>query len=181
MNRITKVLIVASMLLNTTLASAAFVVNNPNGGDGFVTGSFPTFTLAGADNSLDEDNQVVNLTTYTDTFLSDTSISFNWSYTTEDDDGSAFDKAGYLINNVFTQLSTDNLPQFGSINGTVMVSLLAGDVFGWYIDATDGVAGRGLLSVNANPSAVPVPAALPLLASAFCAFGIARRHKQKTA
>lgn len=172
------------MLLNTSIASAAFVVNNVHGGDGFVTGAFPTFTLTGADNAMSELNESgdddISLTTYTDTFLTETSISFDWVYTTQDVDGSELDKAGYLINNVFTQLSTNDLPQFGSISGSVMVSLIAGDTFGWYIDATDAAAGSASLSIS-SPSAVPVPAALPLMASALGLFGFgAMRRKAST-
>ena len=37
-----------------------------------------------------------------------------------------------------------------------------------------------IISVDSPVSAVPVPAALPLLASAFGAFGIARRHNKST-
>ena len=174
MNQIAKVLIVVSMLLNTAIASAAFVTTNSAGANGFVTGAFPTFTLAGTDKEVDDDS--VTLTTYTDTFLSDTTISFDWVYLTNDEDGSIYDKAGYVLNDTYTQLSPDNLFTFGTANGTVMLSLVAGDTFGWYIDATDGLAGRAFLDVS--PSAVPVPAALPLMASALGAFGVARRRNQ---
>ena len=55
MNVSTKAILLVSMLLNTTIASAAFVTNNTNGGDGFVEGAFPTFTLAGANNGIDDE------------------------------------------------------------------------------------------------------------------------------
>lgn len=181
MNLIAKILLVVSLLLNTAIANAAFVTTNSIGANGFVTGELPNFTLAGSDKDFDDDS--VNFTTYTDTFLSNTSISFDWVYNTNDDDGSAFDKAGYVINDIFTQLSPNNLPQFGPASGSVMVTVLAGDIFGWYLDATDGIAGRGFLQVSANlsPSAVPVPAALPLMASALSVLTIARRRNKEKA
>jgi hypothetical protein len=54
--------------------------------------------------------------------------------------------------------------------------------FGWYIKSVDSQSGGALLSIrnySAAPSAVPVPAALPLMASALVAFGISRRSKVK--
>ena len=91
-----------------------------------------------------------------------------------------FDKAGYVLNDIFTQLSPNNLLFNETASGLVSLSIMSGDVFGWYVDSSDGVAGRGFLSVDAvtTPSAVPVPAALPLMASALGAFCIARRRKQ---
>ena len=183
--KVTKVLIVVSMLLNTTIASAAFVLNNPNGGNGFVVDAFPSFTLVGSDfedEGIDVDDGdigelEVNLTTYTDTAVADATINFDFLYFTEDIDGSNPDPAGYVINNVFTQLSPVDLAQFGEAFGSAMFSVMAGDIFGWYVDATDGILGRGILSVDVNtaPSAVPLPAASWLLLSAFAGFGLMRK------
>ena len=64
-----------------------------------------------------------------------------------------------------------------------MVSVLSGDVFGFYIRSLDGILGRAYLDIDAelSPSAVPVPAALPLMASALGIFGIARRRNKSKA
>lgn len=179
--RFSKALVVAALLLNTTLASAAFVVSNPNGGDGFVEGNNQKFTLFGANNGT-QNVDFVNLTTYTDTFKKDSELTFDFSYFTQDTDGSNTDKAGFVINDLFTQLSLDDLAQFETVNGSITLSLLAGDVFGFYVDATDGLFGRGVLSVDVTkiktgdaPSAVPVPAAGWLFLSAFTGFGLLRR------
>lgn len=176
------------MLFNTTIASAAYVVTNSQTGNftpgfdaGYVAGSTPTFTLVGSDGF---EYSFPNVVKYTDTFLSDTTLSFDWSYATLDVRGTTFDKAGYVLNNTFTQLSTDGQPSNIMQFGSVLISIMANDIFGWYIDSTDSRGGYANLEVpnySAAPSAVPVPAALPLMASALVAFGISRRNKLKAA
>ena len=171
------------MLLNTSIANAAYVVTNSQTGD-FTPGSFfsplPSLVLASSNGASSPSPNVV---TYTDTFLSDTTLSFDWAYAIIDSRGSTFDKAGYVLNNTFTQLSTDG--QLGSNtiqSGSVLISIMANDIFGWYIDSVDSLDGFAALKVtnySAAPSAVPVPAALPLMASALVAFGISRRSKVK--
>ena len=187
----TKSLLVAAMLLNTTMASAAFVVTNsmlpfPNddlGATGFVIGDFPSFTLVGSNNSRLAVTGIRPeagwLTTYTDTFASDATVNFDYTISTNDDGGFGFDRAGYLVNNTFIQLSpdySDFLPE--PVSGSVMISVLAGERFGFYTRSNDDTSGAIFLRVDAelSPSAVPVPAALPLMASALGVFGIARRR-----
>jgi hypothetical protein len=184
MKSLYKVLLVATMLLNTSIASAAYVVTNSNNsGDftpGFVTGSIPSFTLVGSDKANDEG--APNIVTYTDTFLSDTILSFDWEYELFDTYASDYEKAGYVINNTFTQLSKDGREPPTIQSGSVLISIMANDIFGWYIDSYDSLDGNAVLKVtnySATPSAVPVPAALPLMASALVAFGISRRSKAK--
>lgn len=68
-----------------------------------------------------------------------------------------------------------------SLNETMMLSILfdnfSNSAFNGILSSYTQVAGESF----AAPSAVPVPAALPLMASALGAFGIARRRKQKSA
>ena len=182
MKSLYKVLLVATMLFNTSIASAAYVVTNSNSGNftpGYVTGSIPSFTLVGSDGPTDG---IPNIVTYTDTFLSDTTLSFDWEYELFDTYASDYEKAGYVINNTFTQLSKDGREPFTIQSGSVLISIMANDIFGWYIDSFDSLDGNAVLKVtnySATPSAVPVPAALPLMASALVAFGISRRNKVK--
>ncbi len=176
-------ILLAAMLLSSSIASAEFVLNNTSGpiGDersganGDVTGSFPAFTLSGSDGR----QQDGYITTYTDTFSSDATINFDFTYLSGDSGGAQYDPAGYLVNDVFTQLSPAVDKAYAPFSGSVTVSVLAGDLFGFYVRTNDNIGGRALLTVNANviPSAVPVPAALPLMASVLGIFGIARRRK----
>jgi hypothetical protein len=185
MKSLYKVLLVATMLFNTSIASAAYVVTNSQTGNftpGYVSGSIESLYLIGSNGALSPSPNVV---TYTDTFLSDTTLSFDWTYQTFDTGGSTRDKAGYVINNTFTQLSKDGLTNSTVQSGSVLISIMANDIFGLYIDSVDSRDNFAYLSVTnysatpATPSAVPVPAALPLMASALVAFGISRRSKVK--
>ena len=189
--KFTKSLLVAAMLLNTTMASAAFVTTNtkfeaPNddlGADGGVTGNFPSFTIVGANNGNSIYGSPVGgwLTTYADTFASDTTVNFDYFIRTGDVGGWGYDSAGYFLNNIFTQLTPSHSDFFPPpVSGSASVSVLAGDLFGWYARSGDGTSGQIRMTVNAelSPSAVPVPAALPLMASALGAFGLMRRRNK---
>ena len=189
--KFTKSLLVAAMLLNTTMASAAFVTTNtmnapPNndlGADGYVSGDFPSFTIRGANNGGGMYGNPIGgwLTTYADTFASDTTVSFDYFARTNDAGGWGYDSVGYFLNNAFYQLTPQSSDFFPPpVSGSASVNVLAGDLFGWYARSGGATSGPIYMTVNAelNPSAVPVPAALPLLASALGAFGIARRRNK---
>lgn len=156
----------------TAPAQAAFTLANSNGGDGTVTGSYPAFSLNGADNNVG-----FNITTYTDTAAGAETLSFDWSYITHDCCGSAYDPAGYVVDGAYTQLSTDSTVG-GTINssGSMVLSLTAGSVFGWYVASTDTVLGRGELDVTATIVSTPEPAAMALLGTGLLGLGLVRRR-----
>jgi len=74
----------------------------------------------------------------------DTSVTFNWSYTTED--GAAFDTYGFLVNGVYTQLTDDT----GDLNqsGTETVMLSNGDTFGFRAATIDNTFGAATATVT---------------------------------
>lgn len=80
---------------------------------------------------------------------------------------------GAELANLFASLST----------ASILFQLDDVDPYDNYFDFTQGIdaslinVGSGPVVVPPNPSAVPVPAALPLMASALGLFGIARRKK----
>jgi hypothetical protein len=150
-------------------AQAAFVLANTNGGDGFVTLGAPgSFTLFSADNGVGAAS-----TTFTNIASLSRLVTYNFVYTTNDRDGSDFDPAGYVVDGVFTQLSTSGLPNGGSNGGTVTFSVLAGQSYGFYVNATDSQLGRGNISV----SAVPEAATWMLMISGFGMVGVAARRR----
>jgi hypothetical protein len=155
-----------------------FSLANSNGGDGFVN-TFPGgFDLFGADNGASQ-----NYTTYTATASTNKTVTVNWTYTTNDCCGSVWDPAGYVVNGVFTQLSTDSSTQ-GQVDssGSFIVSLLAGDVYGMYVFSPDSIQGRADISVLASEGTTPIPAALPLFASGMGGLGLLTwRRKKKSA
>jgi hypothetical protein len=155
-------------------ASADTFNLNTNGGGGFVNVVPNGFHLFG------DDSGVGGFTTYTATALSDQTFNFNWTYQSNDSDGPSYDPAGYVKNNVFTQL-TDN-GGASDQSGTFILSVLTGDIYGIYIDATDGgFGGSDILVTGLAASETPLPAALPLFASGLAGLGLLRWRRKKMA
>lgn len=149
------------------------------GGDGSInTGGAPnSITLNGSDNG----SSFSANTDFTISAPLGGTVSFNWSYATNDD-SSSYDPFGYLLNGIFNQLTINNTssPQSGSATFNVV----AGDVFGfrqWSADSQFGRASTTISNFNvaAQPNA-PVPGPLPLL-GAGAAFGWSRRLRQRIA
>jgi hypothetical protein len=178
---------IGALILGIGMSGAAsadtFTLANDNGGDGFVTSILGGFDLFGSDNSSG-----ANYTTYLATAAVNESLTFNWTYTTNDCCGSYWDPAGYVINGSYTQLSTDTPAGDASgtyvglydTSGVVTLNVLAGQSYGFYVFTQDGVAGRGDIAVTAN-SATPLPAALPLFATGLGALGLAGWRRKKKA
>lgn len=91
-------------------------------------------------------------------------IQFNWNYTTSDADGPFYDPFGWLLNGVFAQLTND----FGSAaqSGTTSFLVAAGDVFGFRqrsLDSWLGSASTTISSFSVTSESVPEPATLLLM------------------
>ena len=146
------------------------------GGDGSIdtSGAPASITLIGAnDGSLS--SPIARNTDFTIAAPSPGTVSFDWSYDTEDDP--EWDPFGYLLNGSFTQL-TDN----GGSNvqsGTASFSVLAGDVFGLRQNSEDSDYGRASTTIsNFNGPLPSVPGPLPLLGIG-TAFGWSRRLRHR--
>lgn len=128
-------------------------------------------------------------TSFTITAQTQSLVSFNWSYHTNDIYGfAAFDPFGYVVNGEVTVLPDQNLapatPTVSDPTGTLQSGsatfyVNAGDVFGFDAQTYDGLNGAAVGSVtNFTVTAVPLPAAFWLFSSALVGVvSIARRRK----
>jgi hypothetical protein len=153
-------------------ASAAFTLSNDLGGDGFVVINSPTaFTLYSANDGTGN-----NVTSFTQLAEAASTISGKWRYFTYDVDGSSFDPAGFVVNGVLTQLTTNGIPRPSVQVGTFSFSVNPGDSYGFFVRTTDGALGRGVLTVGA----VPEPASWAMLIAGFGLVGAAARRRRIT-
>lgn len=174
-NLVTGAAIAALMAIGVAgVANAAtWTLTNTNGGDGFVNAIPGGFDLFGADNG-------VGATSTTNLAVASvaTTVTYNWVYTTNDCCGSVYDPAGYVINDVFTQLSIDSSagPGAGDASGSITLNVGAGQDYGFYVNSTDSILGRADIAVTA----VPEPASWALMMVGVGALGFAlRRSREK--
>ena len=138
-------------------ASAAYVFGNDNSqADGSISGTYPAFTITGSNNGAGE-----NTALYTQTFATSEIVTFTWQYASADTGGTNYDPAGWILDNVETQLSLNGDPGTTS-SGTTTVAVHAGDTFGFYVYSQDSLFGAGMLAVNESlPPPPPPPPAIP--------------------
>ncbi len=155
-------------------ASAAYMLANTDSyGNGTVTDNLPvSYTIYGSDNCGASIN---NYTTYTTSATQDALLTFAYSYVTPDTD-SSYDPAGYVINGIYHQLTPDTLLTGVVFSGIITFGVSVSDVYGFYVLSTD--SNYGLAEITVSPSAVPLPAALPLFGSALLGMGAFVRRKR---
>lgn len=140
-------------------------------GDGFVAAPDAPFlfTLFGSD------NQVSFVTTnFGRIAATDLVVTGKFRYQTNDAGGSSFDQAGFYVHNDFTRLSVNGQPNGSSNSGTFQFGVKAGQNYGFYINSTDGVLGRGQLSV----SNIPEPGTWAMMIAGFGLVGAAMRRRR---
>lgn len=115
--------------------------------DGSVdTSGAPDFIeLNGGDADAD-DGDFSTKTDFTIVIPEDGRVAFDWDYFTED--GPFYDRAGFLINGVFVELTDRNGGT--SQSGSASFDVKAGDVIGFRIDSTDDCCGRGSFTMIYN-------------------------------
>lgn len=164
MKNIIKSIIILSLLMAGSV-QAAFVnaydvtkwTKTTNGGSISTIGTPNSVVLTSSNNGGGNKNQ-----DFTIAAAGDGIVSFNWNYTTTDDN-SVWDSFGWLLNGVFTKLTVN-----GAIltqSGTVSFNVFTGNVFGFRANSLDSVFGAATTTVSSfnAPSAVPVPAAIWLM------------------
>ena len=133
-------------LMSCALSLANAYTLNTNGGNGYLTGDDSSFVLTGSNDWSGNEN----FTTYTGTMSGDGSITFDWSYWTDDEPG--YDGGGYVLNGAYTFLSYGYSP----FSGTVTVNYFNGDNFGWFVATTDNWFGAGHLGIDTVPEPVTI-------------------------
>ncbi len=76
------------------------------------------------------------------------SISFDYHYQTNDDDGSRWDMAKYAIDGVSIDISPNNLPTGGTSLGKITLSNLSGKTFAIIQDTLDSAEGSGVITIT---------------------------------
>ncbi|WP_255147902.1 hypothetical protein [Synechococcus sp. ATX 2A4] len=137
-------------------------------GDGSVntTGAPNSIVLTGSNNDVED-----IFTIFTIAAPASGPVTFDWSFI--NNDGPDFEIFGYLLNGNFQFIAADD----GSAGATTF-GVVAGDVFGFSIDSTDGCCGEGIATIS-NFSA-PVPGPLPMLGAA-AAFSWSRPLRRRVA
>jgi PEP-CTERM motif len=161
-------------------AAAAIEFGNTNGGNGTLSGAWPSFSITGSD--FNEPGHGEALTYYQALITIDTLVTASWSYTTTETgtDGSAYDPAGWFIETAYgrseIQLTDDALT---AQSGLQIIPLHAGERFGWFVHSLDQDAGAATLSVDmalAEDISEPATAWMMLAGGGLLAFVRRTRH-----
>jgi len=115
--------------------------------DGVVSISGNSANIEGANNHINDENNYISFTAnQTQT------ISFNWNYTTNDNDAS-WDPFFYSINNVATKIPIFNSNSDKSGSGTFSITITAGQTIFLGINTLDGYYGSAkVIITNLNPA-----------------------------
>ena len=107
------------------------------------------------------------------------SVSFDWDYESFDVGGPFFERFGFLLNGVFTQLSDDGGPDVQSGSESLTVSL--GDVFGFRHDCLDCIEGPANITISSFNApvgtAIPEPSTLLLLGAGLLGLSVLARRQ----
>ncbi|AFZ35236.1 hypothetical protein Sta7437_1674 [Stanieria cyanosphaera PCC 7437] len=131
-------------------APANWTFTNSNADGSVNTSSAPnSITLTGGNNGSGSSGT----TDYTIAAVSNSTIAFNWNYSTVD--GPSWDPFNFLLNGTPTQLTNSGGAQTQS--GLASFNVNTGDIFGFRISTVDNVFGPGVVTISNFPDATAVP------------------------
>ncbi|MDO9640864.1 MAG: VPLPA-CTERM sorting domain-containing protein [Pseudotabrizicola sp.] len=176
---------VAALAIGATSAGAVTFAFDSNGGSGTGVDNGPVGAYDFQISLVSNNNGTGGIYT-TATGVADQAyeVSGVWQYSTSDVDGSSFDPFGYFIDSVFinlVQLSTNGMPAPAFQNGVFSFLVAAGQAFGFYAYANDGILGSSTSIAYGNLTPVPLPAGGLLLLTALGGVALVRRRNKAAA
>lgn len=155
------------------------LVLGPSSNGGVYTGGAPaSITVDGSNddgNMLPPDRYGDGLTTYRITIPSSGTVRFSWQYQTVDTNAS-YDIAGFVLNGAYSDLSS--AVGATSQSGVAQFDVIAGDVFGFFVDPIDNTGGAASLTISQAPlEAIPEPSTFGLLGAALAALCLLRSRR----
>lgn len=117
---------------------------------------FVNYSNAPGQITLTGGNNLTNAPGYTEWRVNVTNaalLQFNWRYFTLEDDSGPFDRAGFRVNNEFTELARNDSTV---LTGVASANVHPGDTFAFWVRTGDNLIAPGVLTVtNFNFGVVP--------------------------
>lgn len=154
-------------------APANWTVANTNGGNGTAVVTPANLNLTSSNFTVLDDAPLdPSMLTFSILVAEATTVSFDWSYVTHDDNGSSNDTFGYAIGGTSAQLSANG--SYLAQSGSKSVFVDAGQTFSFRTTSTDSIFGSAVTTISGFSaiSAVPEPGSLALLLAALPLLGV---------